>query len=78
MRPTRTPETHRSTDCRVAPRRCCSHPSPSCVAASPASAETCFAGTAELGCISGTIRTEVDVVAGVEVNVTGPNGSTRR
>ena len=31
-------------------------------AASPASAETCFAGTAELGCISGTIRTEVDVV----------------
>ena len=44
------------------------------VAASPAgAAETCFAGTAELGCISGTIRTEVDVVAGAEVNVTGPN-----
>ncbi len=43
------------------------------VAASPASAETCFAGTADLGCISGTIRTEVDVVEGAEVNVTGPN-----
>jgi branched-chain amino acid transport system permease protein len=43
-------------------------------AASPASAETCFAGTAEKGCISGTIRTEKDVVAGVDVNVTGPNG----
>ena len=43
--------------------------------ASPAaSAETCFAGTADKGCISGTIRTEVDVVAGVDVNVTGPGG----
>jgi len=42
--------------------------------ASPASAETCFAGTAEKGCISGTIRTEKDVVAGVDVHVTGPNG----
>jgi branched-chain amino acid transport system permease protein len=42
--------------------------------ASPASAETCFAGTAEAGCISGTIRTEVDVVPGVDVNVTGPGG----
>ena len=26
------------------------------------------------GCISGTIRTEVDVVEGVDVNVTGPGG----
>jgi neutral amino acid transport system permease protein len=42
--------------------------------ASPASAETCFAGSAEKGCISGTIRTEKDVVPGVDVNVTGPNG----
>ena len=42
--------------------------------ASPASAETCFAGTAEKGCISGTIRTEKDVVAGVDVHVTGPAG----
>jgi neutral amino acid transport system permease protein len=42
--------------------------------ASPASAETCFAGTTEKGCISGTIRTEKDVVAGVDVHVTGPNG----
>jgi branched-chain amino acid transport system permease protein len=42
--------------------------------AAPASAETCFAGTAEKGCISGTIRTEKDVVAGVDINVTGPNG----
>jgi len=42
--------------------------------ASPASAATCFAGTAELGCINGTIRTEVDVVAGVDVNITGPGG----
>ncbi len=44
------------------------------VSASPASAETCFAGTAEKGCISGTIRTEVDVVPGVDVHVTGPGG----
>jgi branched-chain amino acid transport system permease protein len=44
-------------------------------AASPASgAETCFAGSAEAGCISGTIRTEVDVVPDVDVNVTGPGG----
>ena len=43
-------------------------------AASPASAETCFAGSADKGCISGTIRTEVDVVEGVDVNVTGPGG----
>jgi len=42
--------------------------------AAPASAETCFAGSAEKGCISGTIRTEKDVVAGVDVAVTGPNG----
>src|SRR5215207_6962815 len=42
--------------------------------ASPASAETCFAGTSEKGCISGTVRTEKDVVAGVDVHVTGPNG----
>ena len=42
--------------------------------ASPASAETCFAGSADKGCISGTIRTEKDVVEGVDVNVTGPNG----
>ena len=42
--------------------------------ASPASAETCFAGTAEKGCISGTIRTEVGVVAGVDINITGPGG----
>ena len=43
-------------------------------AASPANAATCFAGSAEKGCISGTIRTEKDVVAGVDVNVTGPGG----
>jgi branched-chain amino acid transport system permease protein len=43
-------------------------------AAPPASAETCFAGTAEKGCISGTIRTEKDVVPGVDVHVTGPGG----
>jgi len=43
-------------------------------AASPATAETCFAGTADLGCISGTIRTEKDVVPGVDVHVTGPGG----
>ena len=44
-------------------------------AASPANgAETCFAGSAEEGCISGTIRTEVGVVEGVDVNVTGPGG----
>ena len=44
-------------------------------AASPASgAETCFAGSAEAGCISGTIRTEVGVVPDVDVNVTGPGG----
>jgi branched-chain amino acid transport system permease protein len=43
--------------------------------ASPATAaETCFAGTSEKGCISGTIRTEKDVVPGVDVHVTGPNG----
>ena len=42
--------------------------------ASPANAETCFAGSSETGCISGTIRTEKDVVAGVDVHVTGPNG----
>lgn len=42
--------------------------------ASPASAETCFAGSADKGCISGTIRTEKDVVPGVDVHVTGPNG----
>jgi branched-chain amino acid transport system permease protein len=44
--------------------------------AGPASAatETCFAGTAEKGCISGTIRTEKATVAGVDVHVTGPNG----
>jgi branched-chain amino acid transport system permease protein len=42
--------------------------------ASPASAATCFAGSAEQGCISGTIRTEKDVVEGVDVHVTGPNG----
>ncbi len=44
-------------------------------ASSPANAaETCFAGSAEEGCISGTIRTEVGVVEGVDVNVTGPGG----
>ena len=44
-------------------------------AGSPANAaETCFAGTAEEGCISGTIRTEVGVVEGVDVQVTGPGG----
>jgi neutral amino acid transport system permease protein len=42
--------------------------------ASPASAATCFAGTAEAGCISGTIRTEVDVVPDVDVTITGPGG----
>ncbi len=42
--------------------------------ASPAGAETCFAGSADKGCISGTIRTEKDVVPGVDVHVTGPNG----
>jgi branched-chain amino acid transport system permease protein len=43
--------------------------------ASPASAaETCFAGSAEEGCISGTIRTEVGVVPDVDVHVTGPGG----
>jgi branched-chain amino acid transport system permease protein len=42
--------------------------------ASPAQgAETCFAGTSEKGCISGTIRTEKDVVPGVDVHVTGPS-----
>jgi len=44
------------------------------LSASPASAETCFAGSAEKGCISGTIRTEKAVVPGVDVHVTGPGG----
>ncbi len=43
-------------------------------AASPAGAETCFAGSADKGCISGTIRTEKDVVPDVDVHVTGPGG----
>ena len=44
-------------------------------AGSPATAaESCFAGSAEEGCISGTIRTEVDVVPDVDVNITGPGG----
>ncbi len=42
--------------------------------ASPASAETCFAGSTDKGCISGTVRTEKDVVAGVDIHVTGPGG----
>jgi branched-chain amino acid transport system permease protein len=42
--------------------------------ASPASAETCFAGSSEKGCISGTVRTEKGVVPGVDIHVTGPGG----
>ncbi len=42
--------------------------------ASPANAETCLQATTETGCIVGTIRTEKDVVAGVDIAVTGPNG----
>jgi neutral amino acid transport system permease protein len=46
------------------------------VASAPAAnaAETCFAGSKDQGCISGTIRTEVDVVPDVDVHVTGPGG----
>jgi branched-chain amino acid transport system permease protein len=44
-------------------------------ATTPANAaESCFAGSPDAGCISGTIRTEVDVVPDVDVNITGPNG----
>jgi neutral amino acid transport system permease protein len=44
------------------------------VAASPASAEPCLLASADKGCIVGTIRTEKDIVAGVDIAVTGPNG----
>lgn len=37
-------------------------------------AETCFMASAEKGCITGTLRTEKDVVADVDVHVTGPGG----
>ena len=42
--------------------------------AAPANAETCFAGIGREGLHRGTIRTEVDVVPGVDVTSTGPGG----
>jgi branched-chain amino acid transport system permease protein len=42
--------------------------------AAPANAETCLLASADKGCIVGTIRTEVDVVPGVDIAVEGPNG----